>query len=168
MNSASATAAAHPGLFSIRSVDHTGITVSSLQESLDFWTNVLGFEHLYTWQFENSPFVENLVGVAGASLDLAMVKGYGHQIELLEYHSPADRRILKPRSCDVGSVHVAMYVDDLDAVVKRLDEANWTAVGPAQQIEGGARDGWKLVYVRDPDGVTLEFLQPATHSVTSD
>ncbi|MPW23791.1 hypothetical protein GCT13_45685 [Paraburkholderia sp. CNPSo 3157] len=162
MTSAPRTAATGARPLAIRSVDHTGITVSSLQESLKFWTDVLGFEHLYTWQFENSPFVENLVGVAGASVDLAMVKGYGHQIELLEYHSPADRTILKPRSCDVGSVHVAMYVDDLDAVLKRLEEANWTAVGPAQRIEGGERDGWKLVYVRDPDGVTLEFLQPAS------
>jgi catechol-2,3-dioxygenase len=33
----------------ISSVDHTGITVSSLEEALDFWVNVLGFQHLYTW-----------------------------------------------------------------------------------------------------------------------
>jgi catechol 2,3-dioxygenase-like lactoylglutathione lyase family enzyme len=33
---------------SIDSVDHTGMTVSSLQRSLDFWVRVLGFRYLST------------------------------------------------------------------------------------------------------------------------
>ena len=58
-----------PGLpAAIASVDHTGITVSSLDEALDFWLNALGFQHLYTWTFENTPFIEKLVGVSGAAL----------------------------------------------------------------------------------------------------
>ncbi|MDR7008887.1 VOC family protein [Paraburkholderia strydomiana] len=148
--------------FRIGSVDHTGITVSSIASSLDFWVRGLGFRHLYTWEFENSTFVENLVGVKGASLTLAMVQGFGHQIELLEYRSPADRAIFRPRSCDVGSVHLAMYVDNLDALIECIRDAGWLPVGAPQRIEGGERDGWKLAYVRDPDGVTLEFLQPAS------
>ena len=149
------------GTFRINSVDHTGITVSSLQRSLDFWVRVLGFQYLYTWEFENSPFIEDLVGVKGASMVLAMVQGYGHQIELIEYQSPADRTTLKPRSCDVGSVHIAMYVDDIDALIDRAEEAGWHPVAPPPRIEGGDRHGWKLAYIRDPDGVTLELLQRA-------
>jgi catechol 2,3-dioxygenase-like lactoylglutathione lyase family enzyme len=147
--------------FRIYSVDHTGITVSSLQKSLDFWVRVLGFRHLYTWHFETGVFMEHLVGVKDASTVLAMVQGYGHQIELLEYRAPNDRTMFKPRACDVGSVHIAMYVDDIDALIARVKEAGWHAVGSPPRIEGGDRDGWKLAYIRDPDGVTLEFLQPA-------
>jgi catechol 2,3-dioxygenase-like lactoylglutathione lyase family enzyme len=150
--------------FRINSVDHTGITVSSLQKSLDFWVRVLGFRHLYTWEFENSAFIENLVGVKGASMVLAMVQGYGHQIELIEYQSPADRTLFKPRACDVGSVHIAMYVDDIDALIDRVEDAGWLPVAPPPRIEGGDRHGWKLAYIRDPDGVTLEFLQPALNT----
>jgi catechol 2,3-dioxygenase-like lactoylglutathione lyase family enzyme len=54
-----------------------------------------------------------------------------------------------------------MYVDDIDALIARVKEAGWHAVGSPPRIEGGDRDGWKLAYIRDPDGVTLEFLQPA-------
>jgi catechol 2,3-dioxygenase-like lactoylglutathione lyase family enzyme len=140
-------------------VDHTGITVSSLDDALGFWVHVLGFQHLYTWDFGNSPFIEKLVGVDGAAMTLAMVEGYGHRIELLEYRAPADREVIKPRSCDVGSVHVALYVEDMDAALARLAEARWFPVAEPQRVEGGERDGLRLIYVRGPDGVTIELLQ---------
>jgi catechol 2,3-dioxygenase-like lactoylglutathione lyase family enzyme len=149
--------------FRINRVDHTGITVSSLKESLDFWVEVLGFQHLYTWDFKNDAFIENLVGVEGASLSLAMVEGYGHKIELLQYYSPANRKTVDARSCDAGFIHIAMYVDDLDALLDRIKGQGWLPVGPPQRVEGGERDGLRLVYVRGPDGVTLEFLQPPAH-----
>jgi catechol 2,3-dioxygenase-like lactoylglutathione lyase family enzyme len=145
--------------FRIKSVDHTGITVSSLDESLAFWVGAMGFEHLYTWDFENSPFLEGLVGVEGAALRLAMVKGPGHLIELLEYRAPDDRQVFKPRSCDIGSVHVAFYVANIDALLARLSTWGWNSLSEVQTVESGERTGLRLVYVRGPDGVTLEFLQ---------
>jgi catechol 2,3-dioxygenase-like lactoylglutathione lyase family enzyme len=143
----------------ISRVDHTGITVSSLKDALDFWVGVLGFQHLYTWKFENTPFIENLVGVEGAELSLAMVEGYGHRIELIEYQAPAHRKILRPRSCDVGSVHIGLYVDDMDAALARVAEAGWMPVAEPQTVQGGERDGMRLVYVRGPDGGTIELMQ---------
>jgi catechol 2,3-dioxygenase-like lactoylglutathione lyase family enzyme len=38
--------------FRIERTEHTGITVCSLDEALSFWSDVMGFEHLYTWDFE--------------------------------------------------------------------------------------------------------------------
>jgi catechol 2,3-dioxygenase-like lactoylglutathione lyase family enzyme len=143
----------------IKRVDHTGFTVSSLENSLAFWVDVLGFRHLYTWTFETTPFVEELVGVPGAAARLAMVEGPGHMIELLEYSSPRDRQTYKPRSCDVGSVHVGLYVENMDALLARAAGAGWMPVGNVQTVEAGERAGLRLVYLRDPDGITIEFLQ---------
>jgi catechol 2,3-dioxygenase-like lactoylglutathione lyase family enzyme len=145
--------------FRIKRADHTGFTVSSLSASLRFWVDVLGFRHLYTWTFETSPFVEQLVGVPGAAMQLAMVEGPGHMIELLEYASPDKRRTYKPRSCDVGSVHLAFYVENLDALLARIAGTGWLPVGDTQTVESGEREGLRLVYVRGPDGVTIEFFQ---------
>jgi catechol 2,3-dioxygenase-like lactoylglutathione lyase family enzyme len=150
--------------FEIKKVEHTGITVTSLREALDFWVDVLGFKHLYTTDFPNDPFIENVVGVPGAAVTLAVVQGPGHSIELLEYGAPDDRHTLKPRSCDVGSVHVAFEVDNLDALLDRVKQAGWNPVGTPQTVAQGERAGLRLVYVRGPDGVTLEFLQPARSS----
>jgi catechol 2,3-dioxygenase-like lactoylglutathione lyase family enzyme len=145
--------------FRIKRVDHTGFTVSSLEDSLAFWVDVLGFKHLYTWTFETGLFIEELVGVPGAAVRIAMVEGPGHMIELLEYTSPRDRQTYKPRSCDVGSVHVAFYVENIDALRARVASVGWLAVGNTQTVESGEREGLRLVYVRGPDGVTIEFLQ---------
>jgi len=82
--------------------------------------NALGFRHLYTWNFENTPFIEKLVGVPGTAMSLAMVEGYGHRVELLEYHAPAGREVIRPRACDVGSVHIGLYVADMDAALARV------------------------------------------------
>jgi catechol 2,3-dioxygenase-like lactoylglutathione lyase family enzyme len=145
----------------ISTVDHTGITVSSLEEALDFWVKVLGFRHLYTWTFENTPFIEKLVGVPGAAMSLAMVEGYGHRVELLEYHAPASRKVMRPRACDVGSLHIGLYVADMDAALARVAEAGWIPVAEPQTVEDGDRKGMRLIYVRGPDGVTMEFMQNA-------
>jgi catechol 2,3-dioxygenase-like lactoylglutathione lyase family enzyme len=147
--------------FKITKVEHTGITVTSLHDALEFWVGVLGFKHLHTTRFPNDPFIENVVGVSGAALTLAMVEGPGHAIELLEYSAPDNRKILKPRSCDVGSVHVAFLVDNLDALVDRVKQSGWHPVGTPQTVAEGDRAGLRLAYVRGPDGVTLEFLQPS-------
>src|SRR5215475_13230080 len=66
--------------FWVNRIDHTGFTVSSLEDSLAFWVDALGFKHLYTWTFETAPFIEEMVGVPGAALRLAMVEGPGHRI----------------------------------------------------------------------------------------
>ena len=150
---------AHGPAFRIKSIDHTGFTVSSLDDSLKFWIDVLGFKHLYTWTFDRGPFIEQLVGVPGAGMRLAMVEGPGHMIELLEYTSPDDRQIFKPRSSDVGSVHLAFYVVNIDALLARLASVGWLTVGEVQTVESGERRGLRLIYVRGPDGITLEFLQ---------
>lgn len=151
--------AASSEAFAIKRIDHTGFTVSSLEDSLAFWVDVLGFTHLYTWTFETASFVEELVGVPGAALRIAMVEAPGHLIELLEYSAPDDRRTYKPRSCDVGSVHLACYVENIDALLARVAKAGWLAVGKTQTVESGEREGLRLIYVRGPDGVTIELLQ---------
>lgn len=144
----------------LRRADHTGVTVVSLAESLRFWVDVLGLRCVSQTHYANSAFLENVVGVAGADVTLAMVEGPdGHLVELLEYHAPAARQLMMPRSCDVGSVHLAYMVGDLDALLAKVEAAGWPRLGEPQTVRGGAREGLRIVYVRGPDGVTLEFLQ---------
>ncbi|MGO0463564.1 VOC family protein, partial [Escherichia coli] len=77
--------------------DHTGFTVSSLDTSLHFWVGILGFRLVTKNHYPTSEFLENVVGVPGAELTLAMVEAPGgHLIELLEYSAPAGRETYKP------------------------------------------------------------------------
>jgi catechol 2,3-dioxygenase-like lactoylglutathione lyase family enzyme len=146
-------------LFRIISADHTGITVSDLERSLAFWHDMLGFELSHT-AHQTGEMVEQISGVKGAELKLAVVKAPGgHKIELLEYLAPTDRKRADVRPCDVGHIHVALVVDDLDVVLERIVVAGWKAAGKAQTLKTGPNAGKRVVYVRDPDGATIEFME---------
>lgn len=145
--------------FHIIAADHTGITVSNLERSLDFWQNVLGFE-LSHRAHQTGQLAAEITGVAGADILIAVVKAPGHKIELLEYRGPADRQQhVDLRPCDVGSVHVALTVDNLDAVLDRIAASGWKATGTPQTLTTGPNAGKRVIYVRDPDGTTIELMQ---------
>ena len=147
------------GAFQIIAADHTGFTVANLERSLAFWRDVLGFE-LSHRPHHTGDLAAEVTGVPGAEISIAVLKGYGHKIELLEYLAPPDRKRVTPRPCDVGSVHVAFTVADLDAVLSAIAASGWKAAGEPQTLKAGPNAGKRVVYVRDPDGTTIEFMQP--------
>lgn len=146
--------------FRIVAADHTGITVSNLERSLEFWQNVLGFEFSHR-AHQTSEMASQITGVAGAEIKLAVVKAPGgHKIELLEYLAPPDRKQhVDLRPCDVGSVHIAFTVDSLDAVLQKIAASGWKVAGRPQTLQSGPNAGKRVVYIRDPDGTTIEFMQ---------
>ena len=144
--------------FQVAGLDHTGFTVANLEHSLAFWRDVLGFE-LSHRPHQTGKLAAEITGVPGAEISIAVLHGYGHKIELLEYSAPADRKRLIPRPCDIGSVHVALLVDNLDAVLDIIAKSGWQAAGRPQTLTAGPNAGKRVVYVRDPDGTTIEFMQ---------
>lgn len=145
--------------FQIIAADHTGITVANLERSLVFWRDVLGFQ-LSHCPHQSGQLASEITGVAGAEISIAVLKGYGHKIELLEYLAPSDRKRIVLRPCDVGSVHVAFTVDNLDAILERVAASGWRAAGSPQTLKSGPNAGKRVVYVCDPDGTTIEFMEP--------
>ena len=154
--------------FRVVSSDHTGITVSNVERSLAFWRDVMGFELSHT-AHQKGELAKEITGVEGADIKLAVLRTPGgHKIELLEYLAPADRKRATLRACDVGSVHVAMLVEDLDAVLAQIGASGWRAAGKPQTLTKGPNAGKRVVYVRDPDGTTIELLQIAKESSSTD
>ncbi len=150
--------------FRILAADHTGITVSNLERSLAFWRDVLGFE-LSHRAHQAGELAEEITGVPDAEISLAVLKAPGHKIELLQYLAPANRRQHNElRPCDVGSVHVALTVDNLDAVLEKIAASGWKAGRKPQTLTTGPNAGKRVIYVRDPDGTTIEFMQSPAQS----
>jgi glyoxylase I family protein len=145
--------------FHIIAADHTGFTVANIERSLAFWQNVLGFE-LSHRAHHTGDLASEVTGVSGAEILIAVLKAPGHRIELLEYLAPPDRKRADLRPCDVGFAHVALMVDNLDAVLKAIAASNWTAAGQPQTLKNGPNAGRRVAYVRDPDGTTIELMQP--------
>jgi catechol 2,3-dioxygenase-like lactoylglutathione lyase family enzyme len=148
--------------FRIIAADHTGFTVSNLERSLAFWQDVLGFE-LSHRAHQTGELASEITGVPGAKISLAVVKAPGHKIELLEYHAPLDRKHhVDLRPCDVGAAHVALTIDNLDPILEKISASGWKAAGKPQTLKTGPNAGKRVVYVRDPDGTTIEFMQASS------
>ncbi|MDQ2868614.1 MAG: VOC family protein [Verrucomicrobiota bacterium] len=144
--------------FHILAADHTGFTVSDLERSLAFWRDVLGFEFSHR-AHQTGALAEKITGVKGAEIVLAVLRAPGHKIELLQYLAPSARRI-SAQPCDPGFAHIALSVDNLDAVLERIASSGWKTAGAPQTLTVGPNAGKRVVYVRDPDGTTIEFMQP--------
>ncbi len=152
--------------FRILAADHTGFTVANVERSLAFWRDVLGFQ-LSHRAHHTGALASEVTGVPGAEILIAVLKGYGHKIELLEYLAPTDRERVGLRPCDVGSVHIALTVENLDAMLNAIAASGWSAAGQPQTLTSGPNAGKRVAYVRDPDGTTIELMQPPPSKIGS-
>jgi catechol 2,3-dioxygenase-like lactoylglutathione lyase family enzyme len=149
-----------PPALQVVSTNHTSFTVSSLDRSIAFFRDALGFE--VTSRAPRDPaLVSAITGVAGADVEIAYIRAPGHSLELIEYKAPADRGRVQARPCDTGFAHVAFNVDDVDAAVAASAPHGFVPLAPPVAINAGPNKGRKVVYLRDTDGVTVEFIQAA-------
>lgn len=143
---------------------HVSWTVTDIVRSQRFY-ETLGFELVHYQEGKNA-YTEKLVGLPGAHLKAALMKlkdtpaGLsGHVIELIEYVSPKGEH-LRPRPCDVNSAHLALITDNAPELHRRMVEAGAVFVSPPVAITEGINRGGFTCYMRDPDGFTIELMQP--------
>ena len=131
----------------ITNVLHVGISVSDMERSLKWYKEVMGFEQIMK-DFYAPPLGARIVFIRGWG---------GFEIELFQYDAPkaipADR--LKPNSDlqTIGTKHAAFRVDDMPALKEHFVACG---VDIAHEV---TMDGEAVMFVRDPDGVLLEFIQ---------
>jgi catechol 2,3-dioxygenase-like lactoylglutathione lyase family enzyme len=145
---------------------HTSLTVSDLERSVAFYTN-LGLD-LILRQTPGGTYLQQITGFPDAHIKQAHLSlpGGGHRLELFEYVSPQGQPV-RSRNCDPGNTHLAFVVDDLDAVYERLARQGVEFVSPPVTIDAGANTGAKGLYLRDPDGFTIELFEPVKRDAAS-
>jgi catechol 2,3-dioxygenase-like lactoylglutathione lyase family enzyme len=140
-------------------VYHTGFTVSDIERSVAFYRDVLGMR-LVRRQTGSAPYLSQVTGFEGVRLEIALLQPAdgGSMLELLQYVShpaPAtDRATNRP-----GNGHLCFKVDDLHAACSELRRRGVTLFSEPTEITAGSHAGGKAVYVRDPDGFTVELYQ---------
>jgi catechol 2,3-dioxygenase-like lactoylglutathione lyase family enzyme len=143
----------------VRGIDHAGITVASLEAALVFYRDLLGLE--VTGQGEDSGReLDAISGLSGVRIRYAELDlGGGQLLELIEFRPPAAGRLARgPR--EPGASHLALRVDDVDALYEQLVAAGVTVPGhPTTITAPGPWEGARCVYVEDPDGRTVELVQ---------
>lgn len=141
----------------ILSTNHTSFTVSNLQRTLAFFRDALGFEVTSVAPRE-AHMIQSITGVPGAGVMIGYVRGAGHNIELIEYTGPSDRGQVRPRPCDVGFAHVAYNVENVDNAIAASAPHGVVPLGAVVTVDQGPNKGKRAVYLRDADGITIEFI----------
>ena len=124
-------------------LDHLGIAVDSLEESLPFWRDRLGLRLLEIEEVESE-------GVRVAVLDAG-----GARIELLEplgENSPIARHLERRGP---GLHHVALCTGGVAEVAQELEASGHRLLGPPRAGAGGATI--TFVHPRSAGGVLLEL-----------
>jgi catechol 2,3-dioxygenase-like lactoylglutathione lyase family enzyme len=146
----------------ISRIDHAGITVADLERSLAFYHGLLGFDVQATFERDTED-IGRIVGYPGASLKIAMlhIPGGAVRLELLQYVTP-EGAAGPHETCDPGVGHICFVVDDVQGAYDRLAAAgiDVRSDGPVEITQGPHR-GALVLYLRDPDGYTVELSQPA-------
>ena len=73
--------------------------------------------------------------------------------------APDDRRQVEAKLCDTGFAHLAFDVADADAAIAASQVSGFRPINPPAPIDKGPNTGSRIVYLRDPDGVTIEYIE---------
>jgi len=130
----------------LKNIDHIGIAVSNLQESLSFWETSLGIEP------------HGIEEVAEQKLRTAFLPVDGTEIELLEPTS-ADSSVAKfIEKHGEGLHHIAIRVDDIEAALAELKAKGIQLIDETPRNgAGGARIAF--VHPKATHGVLLELCE---------
>ncbi len=156
-------AASAEGLPTLRGHDHTGITVPSMKEGLDFFVGIMGCKQAMSFgpfADDHGTFMSDTLNVNPRAVikQITMIRcGTGSNIELFEYSSP-DQKTVLPKNSDVGGYHIAFYVDDIKKAAAYLQAKGIkTLAGPLPVTEGPAA-GQTILYFLSPWGMQLELI----------
>jgi catechol 2,3-dioxygenase-like lactoylglutathione lyase family enzyme len=141
----------------VKRVDHVSYTVSDIDRSVDFYSK-FGYRPVNRYA-ASGPELDVAVATENADMEIqVMRRPDGGMLELISYvRQPSERAA---RNSVVGAAHLAFVVGDIQAAYEEL-----TADGVEFLSEPNTdRYGEKWVYFRDPDGITVELMQPEADS----
>jgi catechol 2,3-dioxygenase-like lactoylglutathione lyase family enzyme len=149
----------------LRGIFHFSFTVSDIENSVSWYRDVLGLELIHR-QRQDNEYTRTLVGLPNAVLEVAQ---FGipsvpppmstHVLELVEYVEGDGGRIDLATN-NTGVAHLAFVVTSIDEEYERLRLQGVVFRNPPVQIMEGANRGGYSCYFSDPDGITLELIQP--------
>jgi lactoylglutathione lyase len=137
----------------LQSFSHVGICVSDLEQSTQFYCEVLGFSQLFSFEFTDE--LRATMEAEGGFTSRMLARG-DVRVELLHWRDRApdgdgERRQMTAR----GITHLAFRVESVDDLYEAARRYGGEA-HPAtySHLDGGV----EVVYLTDPDGVRIECM----------
>jgi catechol 2,3-dioxygenase-like lactoylglutathione lyase family enzyme len=144
----------------VRGLGHIGISVADLDRSVAFWERLLA-QPARDRRTLQGPGVEALVGYEGVQIDSCWfdLPG-GASLELVHYVNRPELPY-DPGTAHPGNVHLCLQVDEMQSAHAHALACGARRVsGEPIEVAAGPKAGMRIAYVRTPDGVTVELVQP--------
>jgi len=148
----------------VKRLDHVSFTVSDLERSISFWQSLLGETPKSRIEYSD-PADAEVIGYPSARMSAAYFEFPGGTLlELFQYLEPASERPVSTETFVVGNAHVGLVLDDLDEACERIRAygTEYRSASPVP-LTTGAHAGGRSIYIRDPDGITIELLELPDH-----
>lgn len=139
----------------ITGIHHVGYLVPNLDQAVQFFTEVLGFEPTG----QQGVLVSSEAGSVtdwfdvphNAQLRFCFLRAGQSVVELLEGHYEGQNQHI-PGNADVGGRHLALQTDNLQAAIQKLQAVPGVRI---MQIKDG-----RFVYVQTPFGMYSQLMAP--------
>ena len=146
---------------------HIGLTVRDIEESIEFYTNVLGMELVGRRPHVQTDYVAKQTGYDDVALNVASFRispDSEQTLEVVQYMNHEGGAV-SPSTNQSGSAHFCILVDDLRASYQDLLAKGVKFKSDPVTITTGPNEGGLVVYFYSPDGHTFEMFQPAVKEV---
>lgn len=135
---------------------HVGIVVNDLEKSVHFWQELIGFKAVSD-NIEPSPYIEELLSLNATNLrTLKFSDKKGFIIELLKFNSSNKESDWQGDLSTTGLTHIALTVENIEKIVNRLNEFNYTSLSKIMKSPNGQV---KVVFINGPENLKLELVE---------
>lgn len=134
-------------------LQHVSFTVSDLDRSIEFYSDILGLDYLGT-QWMDSDSIYDVFGLQGVKARYGWFKtGRYGILELFEF-DPADDCPVEIRPNQVGPHHFALEVRSIDELYAYLTKQGAKGIRAPKSLQGAS----KVALIADPDGIIIELI----------
>jgi catechol 2,3-dioxygenase-like lactoylglutathione lyase family enzyme len=144
----------------IAGMNHVGMSVVSLERSMEFYCDLFHMEVVVKRIFDGEQYA-GILGLPGTMGRVALLRGTNLQLELFEFSTPVPKPAEPHRPVsDHGISHFCVEVKDIEMEYQRLRAAGVSFHCPPLNFAGIA----KATYGRDPDGNVFEMFESLSGS----
>jgi glyoxylase I family protein len=136
-------------------IHHVAIGVGDMEKALSFYRDLLGMEVVFDIEAQG-PVMDVIQALEGAKARIVMLRLGEQNLELFQYRLPPPKPMpVGLRMSDRGLTHFALQVPNVDELYRK-----WKAKGVRFYSEPQQLGPTRVVYLYDPEGVTVELIQP--------
>ena len=142
----------------ITGFNHSSFTVSDLDRSLDFYCDIIGMKRI-SYAERPADYSETVTGIKGCAMKIAYLTGWGHRLELIEYMG-SKKKSQTSWIDNIGAGHICFNVTDIELMAEEYRNMGVELLSAPIVVPAGTNKGGMIFYMKDPDGIIIELLQP--------